>query len=115
MTEISLVDKFTVEARNQTNGALNQYLFTLTTEVSIVDGDKLYITFPPQIKIPLIENLNIASSQRIVNQVVVTDEIQAVINGQTVIITFVKVGAISGTYMLTMDNIRNPTSLQPSD
>lgn len=81
----------------------------------IISGDKLYITFPPQVTLPDISFLNIASQARIVDQLSVKDEIQAVINGQTVIITFTKVAPLTGTYMWTVDNIGNPRSLQPSD
>lgn len=45
------ITKFTVARQNTTNGALNTYSFSLSTDAPLMTGDVLTFTFPPQIHV----------------------------------------------------------------
>lgn len=46
ITKVSLMDSFSVEAFNTTNGVSDKYFITWNTNILTVNGDKLIVTFP---------------------------------------------------------------------
>lgn len=48
ITKVSLMDSFSVEAFNTTNGVSDKYFITWNTNILTVNGDKIIVTFPVQ-------------------------------------------------------------------
>lgn len=116
MRDLAEIENISITPSSDVNGALNRYTFVLKTRVTIIDGDVLQITFPSQITLPAtIEELNILSVPRTVDDQKVSDVLKVEMSGQTVFITFIKVGSVSQTYTWTIENIKNPPSTIPSD
>ena len=46
------MDGFTVVPSSDENGYPSTYTFTITTTVTIIDGDVIRFTFPPEIGLP---------------------------------------------------------------
>lgn len=115
MTTAAPIDSFSVQPGSVVNGEVSDYTFTISTRVTIIDGDVLTFVFPEQIRLPrTVEELNITPLPRIVNGVEVLDELQVEISGSKIIITFVKVAPTTQTYKWTLSNIANPPSEQTS-
>ena len=52
MSDLAGMDGFTVISDNDENGYSSTYTFTITTVVTIIDGDVIRFTFPPEIGLP---------------------------------------------------------------
>ena len=77
MTELAAVDNFSVKPASDVNGATNTYTFTVTTKITIVQGDVIRFTFPDDITLPnTVEDFNITPVPRTVNDQDVTDNIK---------------------------------------
>ena len=110
------ITNFSVLPSNFTNGVINTYTFTITTQVVFVNGDKIQFVVPKQITLPAsVNDLNITPLPRIVNGIEVSDVLQVEKNGQLIIITFVTVAPTTETYKWTLSKIQNPSSLRQSD
>ena len=46
ITKVSLMDSFSVEAFNTTNGVSDKYFITWNTNILTVNGDKIIVTYP---------------------------------------------------------------------
>ena len=76
------ITNFSVLPSNFTNGVINTYTFTITTQVVFVNGDKIQFVVPKQITLPAsVNDLNITPLPRIVNGIEVSDVLQVEKNG----------------------------------
>ena len=102
---------------NTTNGGISSYEVAITTKVSLIDGDILSFTVPPQLVVPSdATDLHITSISRVVgSDTDVTDVLSVNVAGNTIVVTFVTAGAANNVYRFSLDNIINPPSSLPSD
>jgi len=110
------IDNFSVSPSNVINGASNTLIFSITTRVTIINGDVFKFTVPSQITLPATDDeLEITPLPRTIDGIEVRDEMKVVTSGNLVIITFIKVAATTETYKWTLSNIQNPPSEKTSD
>ena len=110
-----LFDGFSVTHNDKTNGVLTDYTFEIDSRVMIFDGDDFRIGIPPQVRLPLDQNdLQIKSIARIIGGIKIYDELKVEIIGNTIIVTFVKVGLSNGVHKWTIYNVGNPYWLKPT-
>ena len=77
MSDLSVIDGFTVTSGSNVNGATSIYTFSFSSSVTIINGDVIQFTFPDEIVLPGIDtDFNITPVPRTVGGIVVYDDLK---------------------------------------
>ena len=118
MLDLAPITNFSVKPSNETNGGISDVTISITTQVKLEDGDVLSFTVPSQVIVPqTADELNIISIGRDIREDLldVKDELKVEVNGNTITVTFVKVGEATNLYKFVVSGLKNPPSQMESD
>ena len=102
------IESFTLSRTNTTNGAINEYTFTLTTSIPIVDGDVHKFEFPQDVVVN-------AGGSTECTPINTDDQIVCGISGNDIQITMSSLAPrTENKFEWTMSHIGNPGSVAPS-
>lgn len=111
MRSAGRIGSISVNPESLVNGDTTNYNFKIVPDADIARGDKLYITFPFEVSLPLSYYISCRGDYQVsVSSCVKSDD-------QKLIITF---SSVSGNYQswqefnIYIDNVINPVSLKPS-
>jgi hypothetical protein len=106
MTVMNTFPNFVATIVNRTNGALTDYTLTFTTsQVSLMTGDILYVTFPTNVILPTNALCSIVSAMSIVTCQNSGQNLVARFNGVTT----------TTSYSFRVRNVLNPSSTKASN
>ena len=107
------ITNFSIKPSNETNGGISDVSISINTIIKLEDGDVLTFTVPSEVIVPQsASELDIISIGRDINEDLldVKDDLKVEVNGNTITVTFVKVGESTNLYKFVVSGLKNPPS-----